>query len=467
MRCKIILLSVFVSCLLAGEGVVGQPHLLSEVKMDQSSVYVGQPVQVRVGVYTSTWFTRGVSPGNIKVNGAFTVFFRSVPQSKKVDGKNYAGVELIFNVFPYDDEDILFPALEIQVETPDEGGYKGVPRKIRTDERKVRVKPIPKGYSKNEWLVASGMTVKDNWSGDLTRVKVGDVLKRSISRKVSGTVSELIPPIVWDTLDGASLYPSRSDVSSEKTKTSISAARTDATQYLFEKEGTFIVPEMVLTWWDPEANKLYKRTLKNYTINVLPNPDLGMLETVRDSLAVVNASEETDVAKSLLERVQEKISWQQVVVALVIVLIIIRVVFKIVKWTLVTKAVIKYFRKRKKLYRESEKYYFRKFLQSARKKDGNALINALYRWIDKLHLKEPTAHYFANVYGNKELRHEVEELMALPEKGQLAVTRLNIRNWRKARSVYLEERTMGEVEQSIDWINPANRIFSARSVAES
>jgi hypothetical protein len=55
------------------------------------------------------------------------------------------------------------------------------------------------------------MTVKESWSGDKTRVKVGDVLERSISREVSGTVSELIPPINWDSLPGVSLYPTRSE----------------------------------------------------------------------------------------------------------------------------------------------------------------------------------------------------------------------------------------------------------------
>ncbi len=72
--------------------------LWSEVELNRSSVYVGQPIQVTVKVYTSTWFTEGVNPGNVKVNGAFTVYFRSVSVSKKEAGKTIAGVEMIFNV---------------------------------------------------------------------------------------------------------------------------------------------------------------------------------------------------------------------------------------------------------------------------------------------------------------------------------------------------------------------------------
>ena len=46
-----------------GDGLA-QGHLFSEVSINRSSVYVGQPVEVTVSVFTSTWFTSGVEPGN-------------------------------------------------------------------------------------------------------------------------------------------------------------------------------------------------------------------------------------------------------------------------------------------------------------------------------------------------------------------------------------------------------------------
>ena len=73
--------------LLIWQGAFAQGHLFSDVKLNQSSVYVGQPVELTVLVYTSTWFTRGIDPGNIKVNGAFTVYFRSVSSTKQSSGK--------------------------------------------------------------------------------------------------------------------------------------------------------------------------------------------------------------------------------------------------------------------------------------------------------------------------------------------------------------------------------------------
>ncbi|MCK5135256.1 MAG: BatD family protein [Bacteroidales bacterium] len=433
--------------LLFWQGAFAQGHLFSDVKLNQSSVYVGQPVEVTVLVYTSTWFTRGLDPGNIKVNGAFTVYFRSVSSSKQINGKTYAGVEMIFYVIPYDDEDILFPSLDIKVETPDEGGYKGVQRVIKIKARKIIVKPVPPGYNKTEWLVASGMTVKESWSGDKTRVKVGDVLERSIHREVSGTVSELIPPINWDSLSGVSLYPARSEVNNHKSRTAISASRTDGIRYLFEKEGEVTIPEKVLTWWNPVHNKLYKRTLQGFTIDVLPNPDLGMLESVRDSLAVQTAGQgETTGDKSAITILGVSLKW---FIAGLLGLVVI--IFLLINGI---KPIRRIIIKRREQYRNSELYYFRHFKKASKRQDPDKAVQALYRWIDQLDLKEPTLQYFATNYGTTKMVREVKLLEQHINSSITSAFSFNFRAWSGARKNCLNGELQAADSRQTLWINP-------------
>lgn len=433
--------------LLCWQGAYAQDHLFTDVKLNQSSVYVGQPVEVTVLVYTSTWFTRGIDPGNIKVNGAFTVYFRSVSSSRQIRGKTYAGVEMIFHVFPYDDEDILFPSLEINVETPDEGGYKGVRRIVKTNERKINVKPVPPGTNQSEWLVASGMTVKERWSGDKTRVKVGDVLERSISREVAGTVSELIPPINWDSLSGVSLYPARSEVNNHKTRTAISASRTDGIRYLFEREGEITIPEKVLTWWNPVHNKLYKRTLPGFTIDVLPNPDLGMLESVRDSLAVQIAGEgEATGEPSAITILGVSLKW--FVAGLIGFFVIIFLMIKGIK------SLRRKFIRRREQYHKSELYYFRYFKKVSKREDTVKAVEALYRWIDELDLEEPTLQYFATTYGAAELVREVKLLEQQMNSDHGRALSFNFKAWSKARNSCLRGIRQTEAGGHSLWVNP-------------
>ncbi|MFD1293746.1 BatD family protein [Lutibacter holmesii] len=439
-------LFVFI-CFIVSFSINAQRHLIGNVAINKSSVYVGEPVEVSVSIFTSTWFTEGINPGNIKVNDAFTIYFRSLSTSKQINGKTYAGVILYFNVFPYSEKDIEFPALEFTVNTPDDGGFKGVKRTVKTPSRVIKVKPVPPGFNKNEWLVTSNVSVSDIWSSNKKEVKVGDVLERKITRNVSGTVSELIPPINWDSIPAVSLYPTRSVINSNKSKTAISANRTDGIRYLFEKEGTVEIPEMVLSWWNPYAKKVYKRTLKARTIEVLPNPDLGMLTTMKDSLNVSvkidsNGIEEEESATIF------GLSKKQFALLLVGFIILLYVLFRIVK------SIYKKLKLRKEVYKVSEAYFFKLFINALKKEDSVEILNALYQWIDKLQLKEPTIQFFVSKYGAEELSEAMTELMNASDSNKSVKLKLKTTPWVIARKKFLRLGKNEKVSVLQDWINP-------------
>ena len=426
-----------------------QNNVISEVRINRNSAYVGQPVEVSVGIFTPTWFTQGVNFGNIKVNGAFTVYFRSVSTSKKINGKNYAGVIAIYNVFPYDDEDLVFPSLEMIVETPNEGGFKGIKRSVITKSRSIAVKPVPNGYSTNDWLVANSVSVNESWQGDLKTVKVGDVVQRTVYRKVYGTVSELIPPVFWDSIQGVSIYPTRSSINTEKNKTAISAARTEGVRYLFEKEGTVTLPEITITWWNPNQNKLLKRTLKEKIIEVLPNPDLGILETVKDSLKIDN--QEISEASSDDEAMKIfGLSLKDFLIYLIVILVCTYLIYKFLKWILISKGLLAKWKQQRLEALASEQYFFKIFLKQVSNKNKKEAINALYLWIDRLHLKEPTLTYFASAYGSDLFISSIRQTSADKPFDPL----LYIEELKMARKNYLKTSNQISITKSGDWINP-------------
>ncbi|MBG7631661.1 MAG: BatD family protein [Bacteroidetes bacterium] len=427
--------------------IQAQRHLIGDVTINKSTVYVGEPVEVSVSIFTSTWFTEGVNPGNIKVNDAFTIYFRSLSTSKQINGKTYAGVIMYFNVFPYDEKNIEFPALEFTVKTPDDGGFKGVKRTVKTPSRAIKVKSVPPGFNRSQWLVTSNMTVSDNWSNNKNEVKVGDVLERKITRNVSGTVSELISPIIWDSIPHVSLYPTRSEVKNNKLKTAISARRTDGTRYLFEKEGTVEIPEMVLNWWNPYAKKQYKRTLKARVIKVLPNPNLGMLATMRDSLKVSIPVEPggIEAAESLTVF---GLSTKQFILLLGSLLVVLYVLFRI------AKNVYKKLKLNKETYKVSEAYFFKRFLKAVKKENSNEIMNALYRWIDKLQLEEPTAQYFVSKYAKNELSQDLVQMMKSINNKQSVKLKLITNPWIEARFKFLNDTENVKLNDSNDWVNP-------------
>ncbi|MEJ4090071.1 BatD family protein [Galbibacter orientalis] len=408
-------------------------QIWGEARLNKSSVYVGEPVQVSVTVYTSTWFTKGLDLGNIKVNGAFSVYFRPVSKSFQRNGKNFAGVELIYNVFPFSEDNVTFPALEIEVESPAPGGYKGIKHVVKTSEKLIKVKPIPPNFKHSDWLVASSLTVSEHWSGNTKKAKVGDVLERTITRKAGGTVAELIPPAVWDTLPNVGMYPGRGTIDNYKSKTYISAQRTESVRYLFEKEGTITIPEKVFTWYHPFQKKLYKKTLKAVTIEVAANPDLGMLDSVRDSLKL----QEVQISEEVSEEKPYTIlglSVKEFIIACIILIVSLLVV------VFLLKRIIKYIIKRRKAYKNSELYYFNKLKKTVGSNDKTKVMNALYRWIDEIDIEEPSAQYLLQKY---DVKNEVDVANI--------ASSLSVHKLKNIRKNYLNRNTI-----SLDkkWINP-------------
>lgn len=416
--------------------IFGQKHLRTEVSFNKGSVYVGEPIEVSVSVYSTTWFTDGVDPGNIKIDGAYTIYFRSLSTSKKIDGKQYSGVTLFYNVFPYSDENVTFPSLTFSVETPDEGDYVGKKRSVKTRSRIIKVKPIPPTNNKNNWLVSNAVRVYDNWKGDLSKVKVGDVLERNITLKVSNTISELIPPVTWDTIQNISLYPKKSIFKNNKTKTSIGATRIDGTRYLFEKEGEYTIPEITIHWWNPRYNKLYKRVLKSKTIHVLPNPNLEILESIKKTL-------ESSIEKEAAPKQALTVFGMPLKKFIIAFLLCIIVLYILIRLSHILYIIII---KRRRKYHQSEAYYFKLFLKSIKQERKKSEIY-LYNWIDQLNLEEPTIKYFIKNYGT-------EYLLNSDQNSNTRLDRSRYRKeWKISRINYLQNKNR-KVQTRELWVNP-------------
>lgn len=435
--------------LVLGTGPLSSQELWSEVILNKSSVYVGEPVEVTITAYTSTWFTRGIDPGNIKVEGAFTTFFRPVSTSFQKEGQTYAGVRLIYNVFPYSEKDILFPSLDITVETPPEGDFKGVAHVIKSAERAIRVTPVPAGFDRDKWLVTTSLGISDNWEGDLQHVKVGDVLVRQITRTAQGTVSDLIPPIQWDSVPAVSMYAARNSVQNNKTTTDISAVRIETMRFLFEKEGEVTLPEMVFSWYHPVRKQLYKRTLNEITIQVQPNPDLGVLASVRDSLLMEQALEMQESGEEKFITILG-LSPELFTLVCLLATIVLVVIF------LFMRRFIRWWKVRSERFRNSEAFYFKQFTKALRKKDAQDALHLLYRWIDTLYLSEPSLAFFAKTYGNGKLQHAIWR----SEQGILSHEALTsssyLKEWKAARNRYREGLANSGFEPHSVWVNPVH-----------
>lgn len=348
-----------------GAAVAQNTDAFVRVEMSPVEVVKKQPIRVKVTAYSSTWFAQPLDFQNVQIPNAFILpFARTQSGIHYVNNKKYAGLEFFFLVFPYQEGEFVFPALGIKTSIPPEGGYVGQPTTLKSSARKFTVSPLPGGVEAPD-IVAKNVFISENWSGDLSDIKVGDVLTRKLFIRAKGTLPSFISSVKIDDLDFASVYSKQAELKDERDRMDANGLRTEEHAYLFEREGIFTIPAASISWWNPYVKRKYEKELPAIEIQVKDNPDLGLVGSVRDSLNQLKADK-------LMEEGEEA-SWRDMM-PLVLRYTVYAIILFLFVWIL--KRIYARLRAQRDAYLTSEKFYFDQF----RKK---ATISSLYRWYDE------------------------------------------------------------------------------------
>ncbi|WP_439184855.1 BatD family protein [Carboxylicivirga taeanensis] len=395
------------------------PNLQSQnfatLKVNTKKVYKQQPVKATITVYTSTWFTDSPDLGNVAIPNAFVIpFKRTISGIQYVNNAKYATLEFFYLIFPLEAGQLAIPELSIEVSTPAEGQYKGVRRQLKTKALSIQVLAAPSNFKGSEWLVAKDAYISDTWNSDLNELKVGDVIERTITTRALGTLPAFIPATTITQPTWASIYPRQPQINDTRTKTDANGQRIEKYRYLLEKEGSFNIEPVSISWWNPYLQKQYTRSTKPLSVIVQPNPDLNMLTTMRDSLqtaAVPVATTEADTPLLIFGMSPKKLT--------LLLLAVILVVWLLTKsW----KKFVSYIQRQRKIYLNSDTYLYHQLIK-AHSKSSKEQLNTLYWFLfrKKRHYTTDPSNEWAqtllkSVFLNKEKKLSKRELKALCEK---------------------------------------------------
>ncbi|HEX5153961.1 MAG TPA: BatD family protein [Parafilimonas sp.] len=261
-----------------------QVSCFARTEFDTRSVYAQQPFKLTFTVLTATWYTAPLEFENLQMPNAFIIpFDQTRPGMFDVNGKQYAGLQFYFIVFPYKPGNYTVPPIKIVATTPPEGQSESKKVTIATTPQQFVVKPMPSNYS-GDWFVAKDVIVTQQWNKPLRNLKIGDVIERTVIENAKGTLPQFIPELKTDSLNWASVYPQDASLQDTRDDYDANGVRTQTFTYLLEKEGDFILPAAVVKWWNPYSKKVFQRSAGAIKIHVAANPNLGILATIKDSL---------------------------------------------------------------------------------------------------------------------------------------------------------------------------------------
>lgn len=382
---------------------------------------VRQPYKVNISVYSSTWFAKPLQFANLHIENAFIIpFTRTVSSINYINNKKYATLTFYYLVFPYSTGTLVVPELEISASIPPEGDYKGKPIIITTKQQNIKVKEVPSTKDEKVWIVAKSILLKESWSKSLTNLKVGDVLERQITITANGTLPSLIQPFKIAKSDSVSIYPKQAELKDKRTAADVNGVRIERYAYLFEKEGKITIPEEEILWWNPQNNRSYKRTIAAKVLIIAANPDLAMMESLKDSLLAMSAPLE-------LQAEEKAMPWIYIGIFAVLVFLLFYFAWKTILLVVMHK------KEQRAIYLQSETYHFKKIQQALSGNNTNEFIRALYVWFDKARKSEQSAAicYFLNSEEKELLENLVQNndsKLISAQKKKLSLLSQNLRS---------------------------------------
>lgn len=404
-KCRHKVVGVFLVFLLAMPLVMSASGF-ARVSVSPREGFVRQPFKVSISVYSPTWFTEALQFSNLRVEDAFIIpFTRTVSSIQYINKKKYATLTFYYLVFPYHSGDLEIPEISITASIPPEGDYRGVSTQIVTTPQKIKVNDLPDS-EEDVWMVATGLDVEQGWSKSLEQVKVGEVIERTITLTAYGTLPSLIIPLELEEPAKVSLYPGLPQLKDLRTTDAVNGRRTQTYSYLFEEEGAVVIPEIELFWWHPRARRIYKKVLPEQIIHVTPNPDLSIMQSLKDSLDAI-------ATPAVVEMTVEETHWKRSVTVAIIILLSFWVVY------LMTTRAFRSVINRRNTYLKSEEYYASQVKKAIGRRDVSSFVNALYLWFDQVRL-EPHASLRTYLSDDDELFY-LESIKPLFKGGEEAL----------------------------------------------
>lgn len=351
-----------------------QVKCFAKVELDRSDVYIQQPFKVTYTVLTSTWYTQPLEFDNIQIPAAFVIPFTKAQPGRFTDnGVEYSGIQFYFIVFPYKAGVFSVPSITIKAETPPEGSAVSSKVTLHTTPVSFVVKPVPKRLPAGEdWLVARDVSLTTQWSKSLSQLKVGDVVSRTLTINASGTLPQFIPPIADPKVSWAEVYPGKVSLQDTRDEYNANGERVQTSSWLLTQAGEFELPAESISWWNPYATRMYTRSIPAVKLSIAPNPGLGMLTTLKDSLA--KAAAPRPAAKKGPFLIAGMV-WYKAAALGIAGLLLLGFLIKVVFY------LSKKIKNARKHYLQSETYWFRRLMKA--KADNGNVSTQIYQWWDR------------------------------------------------------------------------------------
>ena len=196
-----------------------------------------------------------------------------------INGVNYSVTERKYAIFPQKSGKLTIKPLVLTAEVLT-GGRPGFnsffnPQMTKTKQVESKaitldVKPVPASFTGKHWLSAEQLVLKQEWSGDVQQMKVGEPLTRTLTLIAKGTTVGQLPELnTTVTSDELKAYPDQPVLKEQKKADGMLAFKEEKIALIPSKAGDYKLPAIEIPWFNTKTQKIEIAKIPETTLTAI------------------------------------------------------------------------------------------------------------------------------------------------------------------------------------------------------
>jgi len=168
-------------------------------------------------------------------------------------------------------------------------------KRLHSNAVEATIKAAPASINLQDWIPASKLQLVEEWSGDIQAMNAGEPITRTITIAADGLGGTSLPDLKFSEIADLKQYPDKPVVENRQSEAGIIGLKQIKTALIPAKAGTYTLPEIKLSWWNTNTNKLEVASIAATTLSV---KGIAPSATVANNSSAT-APEQTAVANAL------------------------------------------------------------------------------------------------------------------------------------------------------------------------
>ncbi|WP_213994793.1 BatD family protein [Arsukibacterium sp.] len=247
-------------------------------KLSSSELMVQQMVYYDVTIY----FSGDIQRGSLSEPQLEDALIQQVGQDQEgtdlIDGERYRSITRRYAITPQRSGEFTIVPPTFTGDVIDrESARQSYFARSRTIVREAEALPItvqaqPRNYN-GDWLVAGLVTLNEEWQPEQAQFMQGEPVTRIITLSAVDVAANQLPELNIELPDGFRVYQEQPQVKGAERAGRLVAQKVITSAIIANTPGEFELPEVKISWWNSQTNRLEQTVLPGRTVQVQANPD--------------------------------------------------------------------------------------------------------------------------------------------------------------------------------------------------